>query len=309
MKKPWIVSSILAALAVVVLGFYLNRDRGRAVVVDIEPPGPPKRIVSLAPNLTEILFALGLGEQVVAISSDSDYPPEAAPLETIGTFWQPNTEAVIAARPDLVVTLSFGQQQSVAQTLKRLGVDVLMLKIRTVGEFFVAVEQIGEATACRQRAKALVAEIVEQMSGLQSKLGPARTARVLWVVQAEPLRAAGRSTFVNELIELAGGENAIGPTVQQYPQIGTEELLACGAETIIQSAMGTDDLADEQQAAEAFWQRFENLPAVKNNRIYVVQPDTVLRLSPRLPEGIELIAQCLHPKLFARTDDAEQEKP
>jgi iron complex transport system substrate-binding protein len=301
MKKRWIVSSILAALAVIVLGFYLNRDRGRAVVVDIEPPGPPQRIVSLAPNLTEILFALGLGEKVVAISSDSDYPSEAAQLETIGTFWQPDTEAVIAAKPDLVITLSFGQQLSIARTLKRLGINVLTLRIDKVDEFFAAVEQIGAATSCLQRAKALVADVKNQMSDLQSKLNSARTARVLWVVQAEPLRAAGRSTFVNELIELAGGENAIGPTVQQYPQIGTEELLACGAETIIQSAMGTDDLAGEQQAAEAFWQKFENLPAVKNNRIYVVQPDTVLRLSPRLPQGIELIAQCLHPTLFAQT--------
>jgi iron complex transport system substrate-binding protein len=155
----------------------------------------------------------------------------------------------------------------------------------------------------------LVVDVRNQISGLKNKLGSTGTVRVLWVVQAEPVRAAGRSTFVNELIELAGGENALGPTIQQYPQIGTEELLACGAETIIQSAMGTKDLDRQQQAAEAFWQKFENLPAVKDNRIYVVQPDTVLRLSPRLGQGVELVAQCLHPKLFAQTGGAKQQDP
>ena len=102
------------------------------------------------------------------------------------------------------------------------------------------------------------------------------------------------------MIELAGGENAIGPTIGQYPLIGTEELLACGAEVIIQpliksGAMGTSDIGRQQQAAEAFWSKLVSLPAVKNNRIYVVQPDTILRLGPRLPQGVEVIARCLHP--------------
>jgi ABC-type hemin transport system substrate-binding protein len=120
MKRTWTVPTItIAALAVLFVGFYLNKDSGHANMVYTDSPRPPQRIVSLAPNLTEILFALGLGEKVVATSSDSDYPPETAELEKVGTFWQPNTEAVIATRPDLVVTLSFGQQQSVAETLKR----------------------------------------------------------------------------------------------------------------------------------------------------------------------------------------------
>lgn len=116
------------------------------------------------------------------------------------------------------------------------------------------------------------------------------------MVQTEPLRVVGRNTFINELIELAGGENAIGPTIQQYPQIGTEELLTCGAEVIIQSAMG-NNIERQQRIAQTFWGKYPNLPAVKNNRIYVVKPDTILRLGPRLCQGIELIARCLYPQM------------
>ncbi|MHC4659053.1 MAG: ABC transporter substrate-binding protein [Planctomycetota bacterium] len=260
-------------------------------------PNKPQRIASLAPNLTEILFALGLSEKIVAVSSNSDYPPDAANKNKVGTFWQPNTEAIIASKPDLVITLRTrtDQQKAVADSLKRLRFKVLTLKMEKITELLTAIQKIGMATGCEQRSGELVKNISNQLNLLQSKVGPAAKVKVLWVVQVEPLRVAGRNTFINELIELAGGENAIGPTIQQYPPISSEELLACGAEIIIQSAMGTGDIPGQQQAAEAFWSKFAALPAVKNNRIYVIEPDTTLRLGPRLPQGAETIARCLHP--------------
>ena len=182
----------------------------------------------------------------------------------------------------------------------------MTLKTEKIEELFTAIQKIGTAAGCKQRADELVKNISNQLNDLQSKLSSTDKVKVLWVVQVEPLRVAGRNTFVNEFIELAGGENAIGPTVQQYPAIGAEELLACGAETIIQSAMGTTNIPKQQQAAETFWGKWAGLPAVKNNRIYVVEPDTVLRLGPRLCQGIEMIARCLHPDIFPRKHDATQ---
>ena len=272
-----------------------------------DSPNKPTRIVSLAPNLTEILFALGLDEEIAAVSSDSDYPPEAAKKSKVGTFWQPNTEAIIASKPDLVITLWFEQQKSVADSLNRLGYEVLTLKIEKIEELLTAIQNIGTATGYRQRSDELAENISTQLDDLKSKLSSTTNVKVLWVVQVEPLRVAGRNTFINELIELAGGENAIGPTISQYPQIGTEELLVCGAQAIIQSAMGKSNISEQQQAAERLWGRWANLPAVKNNRIYVVEPDTTLRLGPRLPQGIEIVARCLHPDVFTRTHDAVQQ--
>ena len=272
-----------------------------------DSPNKPTRIVSLAPNLTEILFALGLDEEIAAVSSGSDYPPEAAKKSKVGTFWQPNTEAIIASKPDLVITLWFEQQKSVADSLNRLGYEVLTLKIEKIEELLTAIQNVGTATGCRQRSDELAENISTQLDDLKSKLSLTNKVKVLWVVQPEPLRVAGRNTFINELIELAGGENAIGPTISQYPQIGTEELLVCGAQAIIQSAMGKSNISEQQQAAEKFWGRWLSLPAVKNNRIYVVEPDTTLRLGPRLSQGIEIVARCLHPDVFTRTHDAVQQ--
>ncbi len=284
---------------------YHNQDRTSELNLT-KSANKPTRIACLAPNLTEILFALGLGERIVAASSDSDYPPEAANKNKVGTFWSPNTEAIIASRPDLVITLWFEQQKTVAESLRRLGYQVLSLKIEKVEELFTAIEKIGIATGCKQDADELTKNIRMQLSDLKQELSSATKVKVLWVIQTEPLRVAGRNTFINELIELCGGENAIGPTIAQYPQIGTEELLACGVEAIIQSAMGAGNITAQQQAAETFWSRWPSLPAVKNNRIYVVQPDTILRLGPRLPQGIQSIVRYLHPEIFAQTPLVEQ---
>jgi iron complex transport system substrate-binding protein len=295
MKRWWLLAIIvcLAGAGFVIFGVTKVQNRGTTPL-----PNKPARIVSLAPNLTEILFALGLGEQIVAVSNDSDYPPDAANKKKTGTFWQPNTEAIIACKPDLVITLWFEQQKAVADSLKRLGYRILTLKIEKIDELSKAIQEIATMADCQPQAEQLLEKLDNRLNNLQLKLASADKVKVLWVVQVEPLRIAGRDTFINELVELAGGENAIGDTLQQYPPIGAEEILTCGAEAIIQSAMGTGDMAEQQKTAEKFWGRWENVPAVRNNRIYVVKPDTVTRLGPRLCEGVELIARCLHPNIF-----------
>jgi len=310
MTKIWAI--LTAAFALAVLFVLSAHYLGGSGDITSEPndaglPGEPTRIVALAPNLTEILFELGLGEKVVAVSSDSDYPAEAADKRKVGTFWQPNVEAVIAAKPDLVVTLSFAQQKAAAQTLNRLGLKVLTVKIEKIEDLLAAIGRIAVVAGRRQQGQELLDRIKMQMDDLKSKFSSTRRARVLWVVQAEPLRVASANTFINELIELAGGENAIGRTISQYPQIGTEELLACGPEVIIQSAMSKSDIGGQQRNAEVFWSKWPTLPAVKDKRIYVVESGTVLRLGPRLCTAIELIGRCLHPAGPAREQNAEQQ--
>jgi iron complex transport system substrate-binding protein len=255
-----------------------------------------QRIVSLSPNLTEIIFALGLGDKVVGVSSDSDWPAEANSKPKVGTFWQPNTEVIIAAKPDLVVCETFLQQNETAQVLKRAGVNVLALRVETIDELFAAIRSIGQAAGCSEKAEQLADSLKEQLDQTREASSSLKKVKVLWVIQTEPVRVAGVSTFVNEIIELAGGQNAISPTGDQYPSISTEEIIGCAAEVIIQSAMGPEDMAKQQESAEKFWSRFSNLPAVKNKRIYVINPDTVLRLGPRVAEGAQTVAQCLKQK-------------
>ena len=275
--------------------FGVRQERCRGVT---PLPSQVNRIVSMAPNLTEILFALGLDEKIVAVSNDSDYPPETADRSKVGTFWQPNIEAVIAAKPDLAITLGFSQQRNLAQRLKRIGYNSLALNIEKVSELFEAIERIGAATGRQYEANELVDDIRKKLDNLSSLVGTNSSVSVLWIVQRTPLRVAGRDTFVNEMIDLAGGENAIGPTMHKYPPIGAEQVIACGADVIIEPAMGQENLPEQQTGALKYWSKFKNVPAVKNKRIYVIDGDTVSRLGPRLYEGVETIAKCLRPEIF-----------
>jgi iron complex transport system substrate-binding protein len=266
------------------------------------PPWEIARIISTAPNLTEILFALGLEDKIAAVSSESTYPPAAAKKLNIGNFWQPDIEAIIAAKPDLVVTLGFPlypQQQNLADRLNRLGYNSLtVFHTEEVSDLFDAIEKIGAASKTQHQANMLTADIRKRLDYIALLVKEKQKVRVLYVVQREPLRIAGRDTFINEMIELAGGKNAIGPTIQKYPPIGTEQLIACGADVIIEPAMGRKNSDQLQKNSIEYWSRFQNVPAVINKRIYVVDDDTISQLGPRLYEGVEAIARCLRPELF-----------
>jgi len=294
-KWWWLLLIVLCWAGAGFAIFGVSADQNRA---DTLLPRKTDRIVSMAPNLTEILFALGLDEKVVAVSNNSDYPPQAAHRNKAGTFWQPNIEAVIAAKPDLVITLGFSQQKNLAQRLKRIGYNSLTLNIEKVSELFEAIKKIGEATGRQWQASILVADIRKKLDSLSSLVGTDDRVRVLYVVQREPLRVAGRDTFINEMIELAGGENAIGTTVHKYPPIGTEQVIACSPEVIIEPVMGQNHPTGQKDRAIQYWSRFKNVPAARDGRVYVIDGDTVSRLGPRLYEGTEKIARCLRPELF-----------
>ncbi len=289
----FLVGIVIPVMALVLTGTYLRRSVQTKMATD-NPKNESQRIVSLAPNITEILFELGLGDRVIAVSDDSDYPEQTKELKKIGAFFRPSTEAVIECQPDLVITLWFLEQKSVADSLKRLGYNVLTVELQRLEQLRAAIEEIGKAAGAETAAEKLIERIDAQLGQIKNKYDSLNRPRVLWVVQDEPVRVAGRKTFINELIELAGGQNAIGPTLMQYPQIGSENILTSKAEVIIHSAMSKNDIIKEQQAAEEFWRKYPLLPAVKNKRIYVIDPDTTLRLGPRLPEGVELIAELLH---------------
>ena len=298
MNKWWWLLLIISCWTAA--GFAIFGSDQRQNGGDTPLPRHVDRIVSLAPNLTEILFALGLDDKIVGVTLHSDYPPAATKKPKVGTFWQPNVEAVIAAKPDLVVTLGFDQQKNIAERLKRIGYSSLTVSIEKVNDLFEAIEKIGAATGKQCRANELVGDIRKKLNNLSVLVGTNDRIRVLWVVQREPLRVAGRDTFVNEMIKLAGGENAIGSTVHKYPPIGAEQVIASRTEVIIETEMGSKNLEEQQAAALEYWNKskFRNVPAVANKRVYVIRDDAVSRLGPRLYEGTETIARCLRPEIF-----------
>jgi iron complex transport system substrate-binding protein len=296
MKKWWILLVVFAAW--IGLGGFLLRPRHAEAAFEKQPPHTPTRIVSMAPNLTEILFSLGLDESVVGVTQDSDYPAAAAKKPAVGTFWQPNVEAVIALKPDLVVTLDLEQQRALTERLTRMGYECLTLDISTVDDLFEAIPAVAAATGRRPQAEHVLNSMKAKIAAIRSAAAGKDKVRVLWVVQREPLRVAGRNTFINEMIELAGGENAVGPTLHVYPPIGGEQIIASAPQVIIEPAMTGGDLREQHARAISYWKRYATVPAVANGRIYVIDGDLVSRLGPRLGDGIETIAKCLRPEVF-----------
>lgn len=296
MRKWWLLLTTM--LLWTLLGYALLRSEASGPQIGPSRPTTPQRLISMAPNLTEILYALGLDDNVAGVTNYSDYPPAAAQKPKVGTFWEPNIEAVIAAKPDLVVMLDFPQQKDLANRLGRIGYDCLTLTLWKIDDLFDAIVTIGVATGAEQEAERIIRNINSSIERLQTAIAGKARPHVLWVVQREPLRVAGRNTFINELIELAGGQNAIGPTLHEYPPIGAEQVIASKAEVIIEPSMTGGDPDKQRERASSYWNRFPSLPAVANKRIHVIGGDTVSRLSPRLYEGIETIATCLHPEVF-----------
>ncbi len=296
MKKWWILVAAFAAW--IGLGCVLLRPRHADTALGGQLSRAPVRIVSMAPNLTEILFSLGLDESVVGVTQDSDYPPAATRKPAVGTFWQPNIEAVVALKPDFVVTLDLQQQRSLVERLARMGYPCLMLNISTVEDLFAAISTVATVTGTGSQAERVLKGMKAKMAEVRDKTAGRSTVKVLWVVQREPLRVAGRNTFVNELIELAGGENAIGPTIHVYPPIGGEQVIASAPQVIIEPTMGGGDVKEQHAQAGSYWKRYATIPAVADGRIYVIDGDLVSRLSPRIGDGIETIAKCLHPEVF-----------
>jgi ABC-type Fe3+-hydroxamate transport system substrate-binding protein len=296
MRKWWLLLVGLALWSL--LGYTLAASRSADSIDTASAASNAARIVSVAPNLTEILYALGLEEAIVGVTAGSDYPPSALDKPKVGTFWQPNIEAIIALRPSLVVTLGFAQQKSLVHRLKRMGCPCLTTDIWTVGDLFATIDTLGKATASEQQAQKLIDVFRLKTLQLEETLQGRQRPRVLWVVQREPLRVAGRDTFINELIELAGGQNAIGPTLHKYPPIGAEQVIASNPQVVIEPTMVKGDPDLQRDQALAYWDRYANIPAVANERIHIIDGDIVSRLGPRLSEGIETIAQCLHPNVL-----------
>jgi iron complex transport system substrate-binding protein len=298
MRKWWLLLAALAAW--IVLGYIALSPGLAGLRAAPLRTTEPMRIVSMAPDLTETLYALGLEDRIAAVTLDSDYPPAAASKPKAGTFWQPSVEAVIAVGPDLVVTEAFEQHRNLVQRLQRMGCPCLTLSIERLEDLYAAIEAIGGATGRTTAAADLIAGLQERVRRLQDVLAGRDRVKVLWVVQREPLRVAGVDTFINGIIELAGGQNAIGPTRHKYPPIGAEQVIISGVKAIIEPMMTGGDLNAQQQAALVYWSRFANVPAVANKRIYVINGDIVSRLSPRLIDGVETVAKCLHPEAFTR---------
>jgi len=257
-------------------------------------PAPPGRIVSLVPSVTEILFAIGARDVLVGVTDFCDYPPEARRKAHVGDMLNPNLEALIALKPDLVVATRSGNREETFDQLRRLGMAVYLVDPVSVGDVLRLVAGLGEVTGRRDGAQAVTAEFERRVAAVQERVAGRPRPRVLYVLWPEPLIVPGRSSLVSELISLAGGESVTADQGPGYPRMSLEAAVGRAPEVIILARHG----AGTGPAAREQWQRLESLPAIRSGRLYVADGDLLHRYGPRVVDGLELLARLIHPEAF-----------
>jgi iron complex transport system substrate-binding protein len=268
-------------------------DMGREVSID----KVPQRIVSHVPSITETLFALGLGDRVVGVSDYCNYPEEAKLKPSIGNYFNPSLEPIVALEPDLVLT--DGHSESI-KGLEPLGITFFVIDPKDIDGILKDIELLGKITGTEKEARALVSGMNSSLAQVVSLAEGAPKVRVFYVFDATDLNnpwTAGPGSFVDALITMAGGENIAAQAPGAWVQFSIEQLVSSDPEVIlIDASMGTAVVLKEELMAHPAWQ---GVTAVKQDRIYIIDGDLVNRPGPRIVQGLEEIAKIIHPELFA----------
>lgn len=267
-------------------------DAGRQVTLEQEP----QRIVSHVPSITEVLFALGLGDRVVGVSDYCDYPAEAKLKPSVGNYWDPSIENIVALEPDLVLTN--GQAESIKQ-LDSLGIKYMVIYPEDIEEILGSIELLGEVTGTEKEAAAVVSDMRARIEQVTGKVENAPKVKVFYTFATTDMNnpwTAGPGSFVDSLITMSGAENIAAAAVSPYVQFSIEEVVSADPSLIIlDDGMGSAVMSVEKLREHPIW---SNMTAVKEGMIYVVDADLVNRSGPRIVEALEAFARIIHPELF-----------
>lgn len=266
---------------------------GRHVTV----PDKPQRVVSLAPSITEIVFALDQGHRLQGVTTYSDFPPEAAKLPKVGSYVHLDLEKIVALKPDLCIAIKDGNPRVIAQRLESLKIPVYAVDPNNLETIMKTVLEIGTLLNAKNRANQLVQNMdlrIQKVKSLVAKT--THRPRIFLQIGVSPIVSAGTHTFIHELIVIAGGTNlAAGPI--PYPRFSLEKVLALSPEIIIITSMARSAVFEKVKAE---WEKWPNMPAVRNQRIYVEDSNFFDRPTPRLVDGLELLIRLIHPELVEK---------
>jgi iron complex transport system substrate-binding protein len=259
----------------------------------------PEKIISLAPSNTEILYALGLEERLVGVTEYCDYPEAAKEKPKIGGFSTVDIERVVEIQPDLILAANIHEAEVTPQ-LERLGLTVLAIDSKTVEEVLESIKLVGRATGKEEAAAQLTAEMEKRIKAVTDKtalLPETQRPRVFYILWHDPLMTAGRETRIHELIEKAGGINIARDLAGEYPKPSLEAVIMANPQVIIAgSGHGTGQDVPVQFALTE--PRLTEVEARQKGRIYEIDSDLTSRPGPRIVDGLEKLAEFIHPELF-----------
>jgi iron complex transport system substrate-binding protein len=279
----------LGLWSVVSQGAIVTDALGREVALDKEP----RRIVTLAPSLTESVYFLGLGDRVVGVTEYSSYPPEARRKPKVGSYVDLNAERIISLSPDLVIGTVDGNQPAVIGLIEKAGIPIFLVNPRNTQQVIEAILDIGRICGVADKAEALTGELSARVDKIVAKTAGLERPLVFLQVNAKPIMSVNAGTFSSDLIRLAGGRNMADQEPITYPRISLEEVLERGPNVIIVSSM---ERGGEFERVKRRWLSLRAIPAAQTGRVYLVDSDLIDRPSPRIVEGLELLARRIHPE-------------
>jgi len=298
----FIKSLLLAALLVpalfVCLG--LSHDVSAGTVIDqvgrnVAVPDNPTRVIALAPSITEIIYDLGEEARLKGVTQYSDYPAQARTLPRVGSYVRLDLEKIIALQPDLCLAIKDGNPKHIVAKIVALGIPVYVIDPRSLDHTMDTIARIGSLLHAEKSAARVVADMRSRIARVQRLVSKTEyRPRIFFQIDAEPLISAGNNTFIHELIGLAGGINTAAGQ-DPYPRYSWEDILILQPEMVLISSMAG---GLEPEELIRTWKQWHQLSAVANNKIFVVDADLFDRPTPRLVDGLELIAEIIHPELF-----------
>ena len=269
-----------------------------AALPSAAPPGPARRVVSLVPAATEILFAIGAGEAVVGVSSFDRHPPEVATKARVGALVDPDVERIFGLKPDLVVI--YASQDELAAQLSRAGIRAHVYRHGGLAQITAAMRELGTATGHEPGAERAASAFEAAIAHVRAAVANRERPRTLLVFGREPMTlrnvyASGGVGFLHEALVAAGGRNVFEDVARESVQASTELILARAPEVVLEiRAVGLLD-STSRAREEDVWRRLSSLPAVKNGRVHVLDGSALVVPGQRLAAGIELLATTLHP--------------
>jgi iron complex transport system substrate-binding protein len=262
---------------------------------------PARRIVSLVPALTEMLFAIGAGSQVIGVSSFDEFPADVANLPRVGALIDPDTERILSLRPDLVVV--YGSQAEQERQFTRAGIRTFSYRHGGIPVILQTIRDLGVETGRQTNAATLVSSLRARLARIRTLVAGRPRPKVLLVFERQPktlreIYASGGSGFLNEMLEIAGGRNVFDDVKRESVQPSTETLLARAPEVVIEvrarGRLEANEVAEERKV----WARLSSVPAVRNNRVHILRGQYLVVPGPRLVEATEAFALTLHPDAF-----------
>ena len=288
------------SVALCLIGLWMPPSLDAKTVTDqlgrsIQVPETPMRVVSLAPNITEIIYFIGQQHLLVGVSRFSDYPKTAQELPKVGSYVQLDLERIVALQPDLCIAIKDGNPKATVDRLEGLGIPVYAVNPQRLASVLETVRELGRLLNAEDHAGTLASQLETRIQHIDRLVGQTQhRPGIFFQIGVAPIVSAGSDTFIHEIIERSGARNLAG-NARGYPKFSREEVIGLSPEVIIITSMARNEVFQEVRDE---WLSWKSIPAAGSGRVYVQDSNFLDRPGPRIVDGLELLARLIHPELF-----------